>query len=58
MPVAELVEVETATVEDRFDLDVQIITDIPAGHPLAACNSNTDDGCESTCASACVSGGV
>nr|BFF04150.1 hypothetical protein GCM10020241_58250 [Streptoalloteichus tenebrarius] len=51
--------VETMTaVEDPFALDVQIITDVPAGHPLAACKGGTDDGCDPTCASACVSGGV
>jgi FxLD family lantipeptide len=45
-------------VEDAFTLDVQIITDVPPGHPLAACGNGTDDGCDPTCASACVTGGV
>ncbi|MEU0513369.1 FxLD family lanthipeptide [Amycolatopsis sp. NPDC006125] len=44
--------------EDAFALDVQIITDVPPGHPLAACKGNTDDGCDPTCASACVSHGA
>ncbi|WP_462187709.1 FxLD family lanthipeptide, partial [Frankia sp. CcWB2] len=44
--------------EDPFALDVQIITDVPPGHPLAGCKGNTDDGCDPTCASACVTGGV
>jgi FxLD family lantipeptide len=50
--------VDTSAIEDPFALDVRIITDIPPGHPLAACQGNTDDGCDPTCASACVSGGV
>ncbi|WP_435159352.1 FxLD family lanthipeptide [Amycolatopsis sacchari] len=51
--------VETTTaVEDPFALDVQIITDIPPGHPFTGCKGNTDDGCDPTCASACVTGGV
>ncbi|MCP2274446.1 MULTISPECIES: FxLD family lanthipeptide [Actinokineospora] len=37
---------------DEFALDVQIVSDSPAGEP-AACA--TDDGCASTCASSCVS---
>jgi FxLD family lantipeptide len=45
-------------VEDAFELDVQVIGDLPPGHPLAACKGNTDDGCDPTCASACVTGGV
>lgn len=44
-----------ATVEDPFALDLRIITDVPAGHPLAACKGGTDDGCDPTCASACIS---
>ncbi|MDQ1308328.1 MAG: hypothetical protein QG671_4162 [Actinomycetota bacterium] len=43
---------------DPFSLDVQIITDVPAGHPLSPCGGGTDDGCDPTCASACVTGGV
>lgn len=49
----------TATAaEDPFALDVQILTDIPSGHPLAACGEGTNDGCDPTCASACVTGGI
>lgn len=48
--------IENRTAEDLFTLDVQIITDIPPGHPMAGCG--TDDGCDPTCASACVTGGV
>jgi FxLD family lantipeptide len=44
--------------ENPFALDVQIIIDVPAGHPLSACGEGTNDGCDPTCASACVSGGV
>lgn len=44
--------------EDPFTLDVQIITDVPPGHPLSACGEGTNDGCDPTCASACVTGGV
>lgn len=43
------------TIEDPFSLDLRIITDVPAGHPLAACKGGTDDGCDPTCASACIS---
>lgn len=43
-------------VGDPFALDVQVITDVPDGHALAACNTN--DGCDPSCASACVTGGV
>ncbi|MDQ3577085.1 MAG: FxLD family lanthipeptide [Actinomycetota bacterium] len=50
--------VAAPTVEDPFALDVQVITDIPPGHPLAGCKGNTDDGCDPTCASACVTGGM
>ncbi|WP_137814978.1 FxLD family lanthipeptide [Gandjariella thermophila] len=50
--------VPTSAVEDPFALDIQIITDVPAGHPLAACKGGTDDGCDPTCASACISDGV
>jgi FxLD family lantipeptide len=48
------IAVETAA--DPFDLDVQVIKDVPEGHALAACA--TDDGCAPSCASACVTGGV
>jgi FxLD family lantipeptide len=50
--------VTAGTVEDAFDLDVQVIIDAPPDHPLAACQGNTDDGCDPSCASACVTGGV
>lgn len=43
--------------EDPFAVDLQIITDVPPGHP-PGCKGNTDDGCDPTCASACVTGGV
>ncbi|MGH3851932.1 MAG: FxLD family lanthipeptide [Pseudonocardiaceae bacterium] len=58
MSVTALPPTTIGTVEDVFDLDVQVITDVPPGHPLAGCKGNTDDGCDPTCASACVSGGV
>jgi len=45
-------------VEDAFNLDLRVITDVPLGHPLAACGEGTSDGCDPTCASACVTGGV
>ncbi len=45
-------------VEDPFALDVRIITDVPPGDALAGCKGGTDDGCDPTCASACVSDGV
>lgn len=47
-----------AEVEDAFNLDLRVITDVPPGHPLAACNDGTNDGCDPTCDSACVTGGV
>lgn len=46
------------TAVDPFQLDVQIITDVPVSDPLAACGNGTDDGCEPTCASACISKGA
>lgn len=52
------VSATAGTVEDAFDLDVQVITDVSAGHPLAGCKGNTDDGCDPTCASACATDGV
>lgn len=45
-------------VEDPFALDLLIIVDVPPGHALAGCKGGTDDGCDPTCASACVSDGV
>jgi FxLD family lantipeptide len=41
------------TNENPFALDVQVITDVVPGAAAAACTS--DDGCGSTCASACAS---
>jgi FxLD family lantipeptide len=38
---------------DPFALNVTLITDVPASSDAAPCNSN--DGCGSTCPSACVS---
>jgi FxLD family lantipeptide len=48
----------SAEVEDAFNLDLRVIIDVPSGHPLAACGDGTNDGCDPTCASACVTGGV
>jgi FxLD family lantipeptide len=45
--------VDMSVTENPFSLDVQIITDIPPGHAQRACQ--TDDGCDPSCASACVS---
>ncbi|MGX7823556.1 FxLD family lanthipeptide [Actinokineospora sp. 24-640] len=42
-----------STTLDDFDLDVTIATDLVPGNPDAPCA--TDDGCGSTCASACTS---
>ncbi|MGH3783970.1 MAG: FxLD family lanthipeptide [Pseudonocardiaceae bacterium] len=50
--------VEAPVADNPFALDLRVITDVPPGHPLAACGNGTDDGCDPTCASACVSGGV
>ncbi|MBP2477622.1 FxLD family lantipeptide [Crossiella equi] len=47
-----------STISDPFDLQLLIVTDVPAGHPLAACGNGTDDGCDPTCASACISDAV
>jgi len=43
------------TSPNPFALDVQVITDIRPSHAAAACTTN--DGCGSTCASACASRG-
>lgn len=43
----------TTTTHDDFDLDVRIVVDARAGDVGAPCA--TDDGCGSTCASACAS---
>jgi FxLD family lantipeptide len=45
MPITELT--------DPFVLDVRVVTDIHASEVIAPCE--TDDGCGSTCASACTS---
>lgn len=58
MYAASPLPMTTDLADDIFDLDVQVITDLPPGHPLAGCAGNTDDGCDPTCASACVTGGV
>ncbi|WP_243597673.1 FxLD family lanthipeptide [Thermobifida halotolerans] len=47
-----------STTEDPFALDVQIVTDIPPGDPMFACGDGTNDGCDPSCASACLTGGV
>lgn len=48
---------ETAmeTSENPFGLDVQVVTDVRSGDAVGACSTN--DGCSSTCASACASRG-
>lgn len=46
----------TENTGDAFALDVRVVTDISPGDAAAPCG--TDDGCDPTCASACVSGGV
>lgn len=38
---------------ETFDLDVQVVTDVPADSADRACDTN--DGCASTCASSCTS---
>lgn len=48
----------TNTVEDAFALDVRVVTDVSPGNGPAPCGDGTSDGCDPTCASACVSGGV
>jgi FxLD family lantipeptide len=48
----------TTAIDDPFAIDLFVITDVPPGHPLAACKGGTDDGCDPTCASACISDGV
>lgn len=54
-PITTEVPPSEATVDDPFALDLRVITDVPPGHPLAACKGGTDDGCDPTCASACIS---
>ncbi|TVT25756.1 FxLD family lantipeptide [Amycolatopsis rhizosphaerae] len=58
MSVTTFTKVQDEGTDDPFVLDLRIITDVPPDHPLAACKGNTDDGCDPTCASACVSGGI
>ncbi|MGH3546496.1 MAG: FxLD family lanthipeptide [Mycobacteriales bacterium] len=41
---------------DDFDLDIRVVQDDIPDDGLVACN--TDDGCGSTCASACTNSGV
>lgn len=48
----------TITVEDAFALDVQVITYIDPRGSEAPCGEGTNDGCDPTYASACVSDGV
>lgn len=48
----------TNVVQDAFVLDVRVVTDVSPGDGAAPCGGGTDDGCDPTCASACVSGGV
>ena len=50
--------VEAPVADNPFALDLRVITDVPPDHSLAAGGNGTDDGCDPTCASACVSGGV
>jgi FxLD family lantipeptide len=42
------------TAADPFALELHVVTDMPAGDAPGACTTN--DGCGSTCPSACVSG--
>lgn len=56
--MSNTVAAEPSVSEDPFALDVQIVTDIPPGDPLFACGEGTNDDCQPTCASACVTGGV
>jgi FxLD family lantipeptide len=48
-----LAEGSVAVFKDDFNLDVRIIADVDFDD--GNCGCNTDDGCSSTCASACVS---
>ncbi|MGH4020033.1 MAG: FxLD family lanthipeptide [Pseudonocardiaceae bacterium] len=41
---------------DDFDLDIRVVNDEIPDDGLVRCN--TDDGCGSTCASACTNSGV
>ena len=42
-------------IKDAFTLDLRVVTNINSIDALRACQ--TDDGCEPSCASACVSPG-
>jgi FxLD family lantipeptide len=42
-----------AAFEDEFNLDVQVTTDVAVDS--SNCGCQTDDGCSSTCSSACTS---
>jgi FxLD family lantipeptide len=55
--VTATINAEALAVDDPFALDIQVITDAPNG-AQGACTNGTDDGCDPTCASACVTGGV
>lgn len=46
----------TTVTESPFVLDVRVVTDVSPGDAAAPCG--TDDGCDPTCASSCVSDGV
>ncbi|WNV83037.1 hypothetical protein [Umezawaea sp. Da 62-37] len=51
---------ESIAADDPFALDhLEFVTDVPADAALnPPCTNGTDDGCDPTCASACVTGGV
>jgi FxLD family lantipeptide len=49
----ETVVMGATVLGEEFDLDVRVITD---ARPEVAVGCNTDNGCQSTCRSACVSG--
>jgi FxLD family lantipeptide len=55
MSVAELLD-DVDEGAEGFALDVRIVTDVPAGDASRGCTTN--DGCDPTCASSCVSGGL
>jgi FxLD family lantipeptide len=46
-------ETNTAEIANPFALDVEIVIDVRPGELAEACTTN--DGCASTCASACAS---
>ncbi|SDP80660.1 hypothetical protein SAMN05421507_11566 [Lentzea jiangxiensis] len=50
---------EPIAADDLFALEhLEFITDVPADAAMNPCTNGTDDGCDPTCASACVTGGV